>query len=215
MNSHAVQNNFPQSIGNVHQSIHLMEAQKKKKSLMVQNHSTTNSAWLQPASTIGACFPSPVFSPFWQLIFGKCPLVPWMYSSVCAWPDILYWLSLTLALWVQSPDHRSLLCSSREPPNLSHFYYWKSSVQDGSAPTVINDSTATTTSTRWCTGKLGYLDLKSFKLLKQGTVSSHMFSGWGKEKTHHGKLQLSLCTSSRGLGVQKQPLRWAFSSSQL
>lgn len=127
-----------------------------------------------------------------------------MYSRVCAWPGIL-WLSLPPALWIQSPDHRSLLCSSREPPDLSPFYYWKSSVQDGSVPTVINNSTATTTSTRWCTGNLGDLGLKSFKLLKQGTVSRHMFSGWGKEKTHHGKLQLSLCTRSRE--------RWRFRNS--
>lgn len=80
---------------------------------MVQNHSTTNPGWLQPASTTGACLPSPVISPLCQLIFGKCPLVPWMYSRACAWPDVLYRLSLTPALWVQSPDHRSVLCSSR------------------------------------------------------------------------------------------------------
>lgn len=87
---------LPQTIGNAHQSFHLMEAQKKKKSLMVQKHSKfTNSAWLQPASTTRACFPSPVISTLCQLIFGKCPLVPWMYSRVCAWPDVLYWLSLT------------------------------------------------------------------------------------------------------------------------
>lgn len=110
MDSCAVQNSLPPFIGNAHQNFHLMEAHKKI-SPMVQKHSTTNSAWMQPASITGACFPSPVISPFCQLIFGKCPLVPWMYSRACAWPDVLYWLSLTPALWVQPPDHRSLLCS--------------------------------------------------------------------------------------------------------
>lgn len=110
----------PSSIRNALQSFHLMEAQKIN-SLMVQNHFITNSAWLQPASITGACFPSPVISPLCQLIFGKCPLVPWMHSRACAWPDVLYWLSLTPALRVQSPDQRSLLCSSPESPVLKIF----------------------------------------------------------------------------------------------
>lgn len=211
MTLHAVQNSLPKSVGNAYQTSSFTEARSKKVlSLRVRNRFRPKSS-LATASR-NACGPFP-----FSCNLPPLPAYLWEMSTCSldilqdgrAWPEGLCWLWLTPALLIWPPDHVSLLCCSevcfsclRLPRVITGASRSATSsvlkILMSTPTCVINNSTGTPTSTRWCAEELEYLGLKSFRLLlKQRTVSCHTFSGSGEEKTHHAKLQLSLCVRSR------------------
>lgn len=134
MNSHAFQNSLPQSIGNAHQSLHLMEAQKKS------NLSNGSEPFQHKSSLAAACkhhrdlFPSscnltPLPAYLWEmstcsldvfqcLSMARHPLLSVTHCSPVgsgSWPQIFALLHSPLCLIYACPN--SLLW----PPNLSPF----------------------------------------------------------------------------------------------